>query len=155
VPGGWLADQLGRPVPDPVAGELIIRTAGGDVPTGVWARRRADGTFEHLGERPGSADVWVAVQLTRDEAVTEAVVRGQRAWIAPPLAQFAYRNATSLNWTQKNSLVTGETGYGLVGYGILLFPAIQRLVLMKRVSGATGTIIRKYEAKIQKLQSGG
>src|SRR6266568_991976 len=53
------------------------------------------------------------------------------------------------------SLVTGEAGYGLVGYGILLFQAIYRLILIKRVSGATGAIIRKYEAKIQKLQPGG
>ncbi len=53
------------------------------------------------------------------------------------------------------SIVTGETGYGLVGYGILLYQAISRLILLKRVSGATGAIIRKYEAKIQKLQSGG
>jgi hypothetical protein len=52
------------------------------------------------------------------------------------------------------SLVTDEAGYGLVGYGILLFQAIYRLILMKRAAGATGTIIRKYEAKIQKLQSG-
>lgn len=53
------------------------------------------------------------------------------------------------------SLISGEVGYGLVGYGILLYQAIYRLILMKRVSGATGAIIRKYEAKIQKLESRG
>jgi len=65
------------------------------------------------------------------------------SYILPSVALVAY------------SLVTGEAGYGLVGYGILLFQAIYRLVLMKRASGATGVIIRKYEAKIQKLQTGG
>ena len=53
------------------------------------------------------------------------------------------------------SLFTGEVGYGLIGYGVLLFQTVYRLMLLKRGSGATGTIIRKYEAKIQRLQSGG
>ncbi|MPZ81610.1 MAG: amino acid adenylation domain-containing protein [Actinophytocola sp.] len=84
VPGGWLADSAGRPVPDAVAGELVVTGAGGDVRTGVWARRRADGTVQRLGERPGSEDVWVAGQLGRDEAVAAAVVMGERAWIVAP-----------------------------------------------------------------------
>ena len=76
-------------------------------------------------------------------ALSSRILKRALSYILPSVALVTY------------SLVSGEAGYGLVGYGILLFPAIQRLVLMKRVSGATGTIIRKYEAKIQKLQSGG
>ena len=84
VPGGWLADVSGRPVPDAVAGELVVTGADGDVRTGVWARRRADGTIERLGDRPGSQDVWVAGQLGEDEEVAEAVIMGDRAWIVTP-----------------------------------------------------------------------
>ena len=81
VPGGWLADASGRPVPDAVAGELLVRCGDGDVRTGVWARRRADGTVERLGDRPGSEDAWVAGQFGRDDAVAAAVVAGERAWL--------------------------------------------------------------------------
>jgi amino acid adenylation domain-containing protein len=77
VPGGWLADPLGRPVPDAVAGELMV----GNVPTGVRARRLANGTLEHLGDLAG--DSWVARQLSQDPAVAAAVVIGDRAWIVP------------------------------------------------------------------------
>ena len=76
-------------------------------------------------------------------ALSSRVLKRALSYILPSVALVAY------------AVVTGETGYGLVGYGVLLFPAIQRLVLMKRASGATGAIIRKYEAKIEKLQSGG
>lgn len=84
VPGGWLADESGRSVPGAVAGELVVTGADGDVRTGVWARRLADGTIERLGDRPGSQDVWVAARLGEDEEVTESVVMGDRAWIGTP-----------------------------------------------------------------------
>ncbi|HEY7594751.1 MAG TPA: amino acid adenylation domain-containing protein [Actinophytocola sp.] len=82
VPGGWLADPAGRPVPDAVAGELVVTGADGDVRTGVRARRRGDGTLERLGDRPGGEDLWVAAQLERDDAIAAAVVLGERAWVA-------------------------------------------------------------------------
>jgi amino acid adenylation domain-containing protein len=84
VPGGWLADEAGRPAPDAVAGELVVTGADGDVRTGVWARRRADGTVERLGDRPGREDAWVAGQLSSDEEVAAAVVVGERAWLVTP-----------------------------------------------------------------------
>src|SRR5262245_52074305 len=51
------------------------------------------------------------------------------------------------------SLVTGETAYCFFAFCILLFQTISRLVLLKRGSGTVGNIIRKYEAKIEKLES--
>ncbi len=79
VPGGWVADSAGRPVPDAVAGELVVS----GVPTGLWVRRRLDGTVERLGDRPHNEDVWVAARLREDDTVADAVVRGERAWIVP------------------------------------------------------------------------
>ncbi|HEV7652797.1 MAG TPA: amino acid adenylation domain-containing protein [Actinophytocola sp.] len=79
VPGGWVADSGDRPVPDAVPGELVVD----GVRTGRWVRRRADGTFELLGDRPRTEDVWVAARLRDDDAVAEAVVRDERAWIVP------------------------------------------------------------------------
>jgi amino acid adenylation domain-containing protein len=77
VPGGWVADAGGRAVPDAMAGELIV----GEVRTGRWVRRRLDGTLELLGLRPGSEDVWVAARIRDDHTVTDAIVRGERAWV--------------------------------------------------------------------------
>jgi amino acid adenylation domain-containing protein len=79
VPGGRLVDRFGGSVPDGVAGELVVNGE----PTGVWARRAADGTLEHLGDRPGNEDVWVRDRLLADDAVTDAAVLGERAWVVP------------------------------------------------------------------------
>ena len=47
------------------------------------------------------------------------------------------------------SLVTGKVGYGVAGYGVLLFQSLYRLSLSKRALRTICSIIRKYEAKIQ------
>ena len=81
IPGAYLVDSNGRPVPDGVAGEVVIAGADGEWRTGMWARTRIDGTMEHLGDEPGSQAVWVARRLKDDGAVAQAVVVGDVAWI--------------------------------------------------------------------------
>src|SRR2546423_8453019 len=60
------------------------------------------------------------------------------AYLLPSVALVAY------------SLFTGDLSYGIMGYGILLFQAIYRLILLKRGLGTISTIVQKYEAKIQR-----
>jgi len=47
------------------------------------------------------------------------------------------------------AIVTGEHGYALVGYGILVFQDGQRLVLTRRGLKTKQTIYEKYEAKLR------
>jgi amino acid adenylation domain-containing protein len=77
--GEWLADRFGRPVPDPVAGEPVVDGEH----TGTWARRAVDGTLERLGDRPGTENIWVRDRLLADDAVSDAAVAGERAWVVP------------------------------------------------------------------------
>jgi hypothetical protein len=42
---------------------------------------------------------------------------------------------------------TRDPAYALLGYGILLYQAVYRLVLTKRGVETTGSLIRKYESK--------
>ncbi|WP_156960447.1 non-ribosomal peptide synthetase [Amycolatopsis taiwanensis] len=74
-------DRLGRPVPGPVPGEVVVTTGEGDVHTGLWARRRPEGTMELLGDRPGSHDWWIAARFAADPAVAQVVVDDGHAWI--------------------------------------------------------------------------
>jgi hypothetical protein len=44
-------------------------------------------------------------------------------------------------------LITRDPAYAIVGYGILLYQAVNRLFLMKRGMQTTGSIIKKYETR--------
>jgi hypothetical protein len=47
-----------------------------------------------------------------------------------------------------------QLGFGILGYGILLFQAIYRVSILKRAVQTTASIHRKYEAQLQKLRDG-
>jgi hypothetical protein len=51
------------------------------------------------------------------------------------------------------SVVADDMAYGLMGYAVLLYQAIMRLILLKRGAGTIACIIRKYEARIQKIEA--
>jgi UPF0716 family protein affecting phage T7 exclusion len=47
------------------------------------------------------------------------------------------------------ALITADIGYGILGYALLLFFVLGRVITLKRGLGTVHSIITKYEAQLQ------
>jgi hypothetical protein len=82
------------------------------------------------------------INLYKDPAglFRRSLIRGLQ-YLVPSVGLVAY------------SFYSGDTAYGVTGYGVLLFQAVYRLTILKRALLTTASIHQKYEAQLQRKQN--